>query len=273
MARRIFFTVAAIGLLSVGYLLGLTWSAVTVAGPVAQQQTDCQTFKETGKAVCGRFLKYWQEHGGLAQQGFPISGEFQEKSDLNGQTYTVQYFERAVFEYHPENQPPYDVLLSQLGTFEFKRKYPNGAPGAQATPAPQPSPTATASSATPTAPPPSNPVTGGVGDVLTRAGLAFTVTRVDRGTRRLDVIYQIRNTTSSAITLRLADADQQLITSTGPQPSSQPDRVINITLQPGQTFDGATGFNGISQNVTFKTLIYRVDNLPRLGSVQVDLNQ
>jgi hypothetical protein len=31
----------------------------------------------------------------------------------------VQYFERAVFEHHPENQPPYNVLLSLLGKFRF----------------------------------------------------------------------------------------------------------------------------------------------------------
>src|SRR5205823_3957144 len=86
-------------------------------------------FKETGKRLGGIFLQYWQTRGGLAQQGYPISNEFTEKSDLNGQTYTVQYFERAVFEYHPENKPPYDVLLSQLGTFQYKAKYPNGAPG------------------------------------------------------------------------------------------------------------------------------------------------
>lgn len=49
---------------------------------------------------------------------------------MNGKSYTVQYFERAVFEKHPENQAPYDVLLSQLGTFRFKSKYPNGEPGA-----------------------------------------------------------------------------------------------------------------------------------------------
>jgi hypothetical protein len=79
-------------------------------------------FRETGKRVGGAFLKYWQEHGGLAQQGLPISDEFQEKSDLDGKTYTVQYFERAVFEYHPENTPPYDVLLSQLGTFRYKAR-------------------------------------------------------------------------------------------------------------------------------------------------------
>jgi hypothetical protein len=63
----------------------------------------------------------------LAQQGYPISDEFTEISDLNGQPYTVQYFERAVFEYHPENAgTAYDVLLSQLGTFRYKEKYPIG---------------------------------------------------------------------------------------------------------------------------------------------------
>jgi hypothetical protein len=64
----------------------------------------------------------------VAQQGYPISDDFQEVSDLDGKTYTVQYFERAVFEYHPENQQPYDVLLSQLGTLQFRRKYPTGDP-------------------------------------------------------------------------------------------------------------------------------------------------
>ena len=80
-------------------------------------------FKETGKRVGGKFLAYWQKNGGLAQQGFPISEEFQERSELDGKTYTVQYFERAVFEMHPENKPPFDVLLSQLGTFRYKAKY------------------------------------------------------------------------------------------------------------------------------------------------------
>lgn len=92
------------------------------------QQDNCQTFKETGKTVCGRFLEYWQANGGLAQQGYPLSGEFTEVSELNGRTYLVQYFERAVFELHPENQPPYDVLLSQLGRTQINRKYPFNAP-------------------------------------------------------------------------------------------------------------------------------------------------
>ena len=96
------------------------------------QPSGCQTFKETGKTVCGKFLAYWQQHGGLAQQGYPISQEFTEKSELDSKEYTVQYFERAVFELHPENAPPYDVLLSQLGTFRYRQKYPNAEP----TPAP-----------------------------------------------------------------------------------------------------------------------------------------
>lgn len=92
------------------------------------QQSRCATFRETGKTVCGRFLEYWKANGGLAQQGFPISDAFVEVSDLNGKPYTVQYFERAVFELHPENKAPYDVLLSQLGTFRMEQKYPGGAP-------------------------------------------------------------------------------------------------------------------------------------------------
>ena len=86
-------------------------------------------FSETGKTLGGRFRQYWEQHGGLVQQGYPISDEFEEVSDLNGQRYRVQYFERAVFEYHTQNQPPNDVLLSQLGSFRYRERYPAGADG------------------------------------------------------------------------------------------------------------------------------------------------
>ena len=89
-------------------------------------QTGSRTFVETGKVVAGRFLDYWGNHGGLAQQGYPISDEMQEVSPTDGKTYRVQYFERAVFEYHPENRPPFDVLLSLLGTFAYQQKYLDG---------------------------------------------------------------------------------------------------------------------------------------------------
>src|SRR5262245_23545636 len=108
-------------------------SLVVAAVPLtASAQPKARTFPETGKVVEGKFLDYWTNNGGLAQQGFPISDVFQEKSDLDGNTYEVQYFERAEFESHPENQPPYDVLLSQLGTFRYKDLYPNGAPNQKA---------------------------------------------------------------------------------------------------------------------------------------------
>ncbi|MEP6776039.1 MAG: hypothetical protein ABJA50_10635, partial [Chloroflexota bacterium] len=43
-------------------------------------------FPETGETVQGRFLSYWNDHGGLTQQGYPISDELQETSDTNGET-------------------------------------------------------------------------------------------------------------------------------------------------------------------------------------------
>lgn len=114
---------------------GTLLSGIALAGHAAQPNpgnipgSGSRTFPETGKTVRGLFLDYWSKNGGLAQQGFPISDPLNEVSDLNGKPYTVQYFERAVLEYHPENQPPYNVLLSQLGTFQYRGKYPNSTPG------------------------------------------------------------------------------------------------------------------------------------------------
>src|SRR5262249_30722124 len=42
-----------------------------------------------------------------------------EMNEETGVTYTVQYFQRNRFEFHPENQPPYNVLLGLLGR-DFK---------------------------------------------------------------------------------------------------------------------------------------------------------
>ncbi|HUS16605.1 MAG TPA: hypothetical protein VM536_16540, partial [Chloroflexia bacterium] len=97
------------------------------AAPVQHANpANSRIFPATGKTLGGAFRAYWESHGGLAQQGYPISNEFTEQSELDGQTYTVQYFERAVFEAHPQNRPPYDILLSQLGTFQWRRVHPSG---------------------------------------------------------------------------------------------------------------------------------------------------
>lgn len=123
MARKIIlsiFLVAAI----VGSVLPYQHGRIQVA----TAQAGCQRFNETGHTLCGRFLQYWQQHGGLSQQGYPVSEPFSEASDTDSKIYTVQYFERAVFEMHPENPVPNDVLLSLLGSFGYRAKYLAGAP-------------------------------------------------------------------------------------------------------------------------------------------------
>ena len=68
-------------------------------------------FDSTGKCLRGIFLGYWQVHGGLAQFGYPITDELSEGGR------TVQYTERARFEWHSEyRDAPGEVLLSLLGT-------------------------------------------------------------------------------------------------------------------------------------------------------------
>ena len=115
--------------LSLFAVLALLVTLVPPYPTLAQGST--QTFPETGKTVKGRFLEYWQQNGGLAQQGYPITDEMQEKSDTDGKTFLTQYFERAVFELHTENQKPYDVLLSLLGVFQYKALYGSAGPSGQ----------------------------------------------------------------------------------------------------------------------------------------------
>jgi hypothetical protein len=118
-------------LIATGALVALALATLPAGATAYTQSTQpgCTTFPETNKQVCGKFLQYWRDHGALPIQGFPISNEFSEVSSTDGKTYTVQYFERAVFELHPENKAPFDVLLSLLGSQFYKQKYPNGAPG------------------------------------------------------------------------------------------------------------------------------------------------
>ncbi len=65
-------------------------------------------------AIDERFRAYWEANGRLAQFGYPVSGSYPEQLE-DGTIYTVQYFERVRLEYHPENQPPYTILLGQFG--------------------------------------------------------------------------------------------------------------------------------------------------------------
>lgn len=72
---------------------------------------------ESGFPLANGFKAYWQSHGGLAVFGLPISNEFMEVNPADGQSYTVQYFERARFEYHPEFKgTAHEVELGLLGS-------------------------------------------------------------------------------------------------------------------------------------------------------------
>ncbi len=112
-------------MLAMATVLG-SWGGFGGVPAVARAADQC--FPQTGKCVGGEFYAYWLANGGLAQQGLPISEAFDEVSPTNGRTYRVQYFERARFEAHPENQPPYTILLGLLGREQFLVKYPNGRP-------------------------------------------------------------------------------------------------------------------------------------------------
>jgi N-acetyl-anhydromuramyl-L-alanine amidase AmpD len=68
-----------------------------------------QTFPETGQTVRGAFLAFWRERGGLPLFGYPLTGEFAERG------LTVQYFERARFELHPDAPAAQRVQLGRVG--------------------------------------------------------------------------------------------------------------------------------------------------------------
>jgi hypothetical protein len=50
----------------------------------------------------------------VALFGYPLSEPMPE-TNADGDTVLTQYFERAVFEYHPDNPIEYQVLLRRLG--------------------------------------------------------------------------------------------------------------------------------------------------------------
>jgi hypothetical protein len=100
-------------------------SQLADAAPATLSGT-CLRLPNAEHDVCGPFLRAWQASGlsldgragvsqseSLALFGLPMGPPRTEI--IEGQVYTVQWFERARFEYHPENAPPYDVLFGLLG--------------------------------------------------------------------------------------------------------------------------------------------------------------
>jgi hypothetical protein len=82
--------------------------------PAAAPLKGARYFPETGHNLNSGFHELWEQQGGLASFGYPISEE--QPVPIGDQTYPVQYFERARFEYHPEwIGTPWSSTLSPLG--------------------------------------------------------------------------------------------------------------------------------------------------------------
>src|SRR6187200_3044040 len=75
----------------------------------AQNRLCFPTVPGITNCIEGRFLEYWQQNGGLAVFGYPISPQANQTTPQG--TFLTQYFERNTFEMHPEKARPYDVLL------------------------------------------------------------------------------------------------------------------------------------------------------------------
>jgi hypothetical protein len=68
-----------------------------------------QYFEATSQNLQHGFLDYWENNGALRIFGYPISSEFQYEG-LN-----VQFLERAVIEWHPDNPADWRILFERLG--------------------------------------------------------------------------------------------------------------------------------------------------------------
>jgi len=110
--RRLFIAVVVVVLAVAGFL----------APPATGAQTGQRCFDVPGITFCieGRFREFWEENGGLAVFGYPISGP--ARAVVAEGDFLAQYFERNRFELHPDKAPPYDVLLGRLGEDRLRQQ-------------------------------------------------------------------------------------------------------------------------------------------------------
>lgn len=96
--------------------LGLLGSELRTPDPplAAAPAGERLFFPQTGHSLGGAFRAYWEEHGGLALFGLPLTEEITEDGRR------VQWFERARFEYNTQGAgTANEVLLSQLGRIRW----------------------------------------------------------------------------------------------------------------------------------------------------------
>lgn len=95
---------------SLGSLTYVTTGKLDVANTFA-----CRNYPETGYAVCFAFLEFFDQYGGVAQFGYPISGFEYHENKL------VQYFEKARIEWQPWKPEGQRVVVSDLGRVYFDK--------------------------------------------------------------------------------------------------------------------------------------------------------
>ncbi|HWE64868.1 MAG TPA: hypothetical protein VHB98_24405 [Chloroflexota bacterium] len=74
-------------------------------------------FPRTGHIVSGDLLRFWQQHGGAAVLGLPLTEVYRaQNGDATNRAYQMQLFTKARLERHPETHTArYAILLGLLG--------------------------------------------------------------------------------------------------------------------------------------------------------------
>lgn len=94
----------------------------TPVGPTSAGD-EGRYFELTGHSLHGEFLEYWDAQGGLTRFGYPRTEVFLEYDPVVQESYLVQYFERARFEYHPEFAgTASEVLLGHVGRWALQQR-------------------------------------------------------------------------------------------------------------------------------------------------------
>ncbi|MBL8050637.1 MAG: hypothetical protein JNM46_05390 [Anaerolineales bacterium] len=97
-------------------LTSLGRETYTSAGSLDVNNTfSCRTYVETGYSVCFAFLEFFDQYGGVAQFGYPISGFEYHENKL------VQYFEKTRIEWQPWMLEGQRVAISDLGRIYFDK--------------------------------------------------------------------------------------------------------------------------------------------------------
>ncbi|MDW8390343.1 MAG: hypothetical protein RMK84_09470 [Oscillochloridaceae bacterium] len=109
--------------------------------PPIPNTADRRYIPQTQTIIQYGFKEIWETRGAERIFGFPISNEIQEQLE-SGRWHTVQYFEKARFEYWPEFPPGRRVLISNLGRrlAPPALQVPAPPPGPPTPPAPSPTP-------------------------------------------------------------------------------------------------------------------------------------